>query len=121
MIDLSQRQLLKLWPELDDALYGKNGFGADTAEIYAYTVLPADPSADSASPAAMREEARRENALQAARTLHAVLVLFSEIRDCVITVDDDRLGKWMLTWEFEHRVHITVRKKDVRGKNRVGK
>jgi hypothetical protein len=116
MINLSQQQLLRLWSELDDALYGKNGFGADTAEIYAYTVLPADPTVDSASPAAMREKARRENALQAARTLHSVLVLFSEMRDCVITVDNDKLGKWLLFEPFDHRVHVTVRKKKERRK-----
>jgi hypothetical protein len=36
MINLPIVELLALWSELEAAYYGENGFGGDTAEIYAY-------------------------------------------------------------------------------------
>lgn len=36
-------QALSIWSELEQAYYGDNAYGGDTAEIYAYRLQPADP------------------------------------------------------------------------------
>jgi len=36
MTNLSMTQVLEIWDELRDCLEGSNGYGGDTAEIYAY-------------------------------------------------------------------------------------
>lgn len=40
---LSLVQALSLWSDLDDAYYGKSGFGGEVAEIYAYRLMPYAP------------------------------------------------------------------------------
>lgn len=42
---LSTVQLLSIWSELESALYCRNSFGTDTAEIYMYTLMPYCPMA----------------------------------------------------------------------------
>ncbi len=111
MIHISILQLLRLWSELDDAYYEKNGFGGDTAEIYAYTLLPAHPSADSDAPERMRNKSKEEDGFQAAKTLLEILNLFAKMRKCVIVVDGRRLGRWFLQEPFDYKVHIMIKKK----------
>jgi hypothetical protein len=43
MHNLSMTQALGIWEELVSAYHGKNGFGADTAEIYIYRLMPHVP------------------------------------------------------------------------------
>ncbi len=112
MLDLSTHQLLRLWSELDDAYYGKNGFGGDTAEIYVYTIQPARPITDSEAPEEMRREAVREEGLKAAKTLYEVLVLFSRMRNCLPVIDGRVLAAWLLEEPLDHRVHITIKTSD---------
>jgi hypothetical protein len=113
MINLSTIQLLTLWSELDDALCGENNYGGDVAEIYAYTLQSANPSSGSNAPNSMRDKAQAEDSLKAAKSLHSVLALFSEIRDCTITVGGKEFGDWVAKEPFVHRTHITVKRKGV--------
>ena len=114
MIHISTSQLLRLWSELDDAYYGKNRFGGDTAEIYAYTLQPADPSRNpSLAPEHEYQEAERYAALQAAQTLFHVLCEFEKIRECSVLVNGKIITHSLAHQPFEHRVHIKVQKTSV--------
>ena len=44
MINISMKQLLDVWVELEDAYNGVNGYGGDTTETYAYLVMPFSPT-----------------------------------------------------------------------------
>jgi hypothetical protein len=48
MLNLSIPQAIDIYDELVRAYYGKNGFGTDTAEIYAHRLVPANPTAEAA-------------------------------------------------------------------------
>ncbi len=116
MINLSTRQLLVLWSELDDALHGKNGFGGDTAEIYAHTLLSVNPSADSSVSNRLRKEAKESDAKKAAESLYSVLKLFSKMRDCDIFVENKNLADVPKSYPFGiepiyHRIHVKVKRK----------
>lgn len=116
MLHLSTHQLLNVWNELDDAYYGKNGFGSDTAEIYAYAISEENPSATH-----LGKTYARDQALEAAKTMREILELFAEMRQCSILVDGspflskigDTITKtshffWDDTAQFDHRIHIRI-------------
>lgn len=52
-------ELMGIWGELVECYHGVNGFGGDTAEIYAYRLCASSPSA------ANNDERRREDAVKA--------------------------------------------------------
>ncbi len=104
MLHLSQSQLIRIWSELEQAYYGDNRYGSDTAEIYAYTVMEHSPifAHDGF------DERKQEYYKQAAQTLYKVLTLFETMRGCRIYVNGLRLGDWLCRDTFEHRVHVRV-------------
>ena len=106
MIDLSTTQLINLWVELEDAYNGVSGFGSCTAEIYAYTVMPCNPSYQHG-----KGQYDAEDELNASKALYEVLTLFKSKRDCIIYIEGRRFGKWLLKERFQHRLHIRIKKK----------
>ena len=101
MIDLTMRQALEIWSELEQAYFGKNGYGGDTAEIYAYRVQTRSPLGEAGNGVAMRERA-----LQAGENLISLIRIFMNMRDCEILVDGH--GPELLRGGFDHRVHVKV-------------
>ena len=101
MQNLSLMQALSLWSELEQAYYGDNGFGGNTAEIYAYTLLQSIPSQH------LNEGNETDAGQQAATSLLQVLELFSKLRKCEITIEGcpyhDFLSKPLI-----HRCHVRV-------------
>lgn len=102
---LSSTQLIALWVQLEDAYQGENGFGGDTAEIYAYTLLDHSPLVEKGRETSMGREAAEERAQQAAEALEAVLYHFAAVRQCEIEVDGEELCE---VEPFDHRVHVRV-------------
>lgn len=108
MENISINQALSVWSELWQAYYGKNDFGSDTAEIYAYKVMPRCPILETSRKKKYRKDEAKEYGLQAAQSLYALLVKFSMKNECIITVNGRRLGKWFLKEPFLHRCHVKV-------------
>lgn len=112
MLDLTTRQLIDLWCQLEDCYHGRNGYGGDTAEIYSYSLQPYSPAAHLTSPGernGIAGEAQLKAAQIAGHNLQAVCALFEEKRDCTVITG---MGESIEMGEpFEHRVHITVIRK----------
>lgn len=106
MEHISMLQALTVWSELWQAYYVKNGYGGDTAEIYAYTLQPRCPIME--QPLDSLPEVGIELGLQAAKSLYAILCLFREKHDCSIEVNGKVLGEWFADTPFVHRCHVKV-------------
>jgi hypothetical protein len=101
-------QALDIWSELRQAYYGKNGFGGDEAEIYAYTLMPNVPTLNFKG---ITFDVQNQVAYQnAKRSLYALIIKFIQYHDCKITVliDGESLTHWMETEVFDHRCHVKV-------------
>ena len=98
-MDLSARQACLLWSQLEQAYYGDNSYGGNTAELYAYKF------------GVDRPENSPEVEMEQAGKLYSLLVLFASQRRCQIWVDGRRLGFWALKRPFVHRVHVRVERK----------
>lgn len=115
MLNLSMAQALSVWSDLLEAEFGRNRFGGDTAEIYAYRLQPCSPSAEQPV-GVLGQEACRDQGLIASRNLYEILSHFRDVREVEVFVgcgrtDDGRpLGDWMLGEVFQHRTQIRVRK-----------
>ncbi|MFI5297359.1 MAG: hypothetical protein ACHREM_04615 [Polyangiales bacterium] len=101
MHNLSMKQTLGIWSELDDAYYGKHSYGGDTVELYAYRLMPNDPS-DSHEPY-----------VAAAQSLRALIALWEELHDDArVLVEGERGSVTVLSWleknTFRHRIHMQV-------------
>ncbi len=106
MHNISMIQALKVWSELWQAYFGENGFGGNTAEIYAYRLQPRNPIFESCIGAFLEEKERL--GLQAATSLHALLDKFATDANCSIEVNGKAFGSWVKEEPFAHRVHVTV-------------
>lgn len=107
LLQLSPLGLLGLWDDLLTARYGDNGFGGDTAEIYAYRC--ASPGAATTlmtvpGDAAMLHDA----AIEAAQGLHAIIALFIERHRVTVEVDGRPFGPWVASRPFNYRAHVSV-------------
>ena len=87
MINISINQLLKVWGELVLAYAGKNKFGGDAVEIWAYQLMPFSPAMESD----VSEKGARRNTV-VGQSLRNVLVKFSEDFDCAVYVDGVNLS-----------------------------
>lgn len=108
MENISMSQALRVWSELWQAYYGNNGYGGDTAEIYAYTLQPRTPSMDMEQPGNSFAGLHDKVGLQAAKSLYALLFLFRNKHDCGIQVNGRVLGEWFMSTPFVHRCHVKV-------------
>lgn len=112
---VSMSQALSVWSELEAAYYGKNGYGKNVAEIYAYRLQEFCPTAAYThnSPTSMGAEAQIEAAKKAGGALHELIRLFQEHHNCRVVVMDcrpDEVGEHpdILLEGFDHRVHVKV-------------
>jgi hypothetical protein len=111
MIHLSQYQLVRLWSQLEQAYYGDNGYGSDTAEIYAYTLHEHSPSLmhQDATEGGLLYENQQEMYKNAEESLVSVLKWFEKQRNCNILVNGLSISEWKRTiGNFSHRVHVQV-------------
>lgn len=115
MLNLSQNQLISLWCDLEDAYHGQHAYGSDTAEIYAYLFMSANPSVMnflySQKKGSFMEDAYREETLKAAESLYNLLKTFMQKRDCRIVVNRRKFGEWVAKEPFEHRVEVQIIRK----------
>lgn len=102
MHNISMVQALDIWSELWQAYFGKNGFGGNTAEIYAYTLMPDSPSRNNSQ--------RRQvtDGLIAASSLYSLLELFKSRAQCKIEIDGKEMGLWFKTQPLLHRCHVKI-------------
>lgn len=110
MMSISQNQLLRLWGELMDAYHGKNGFGSDTAEIYAYTLREDCPSRFLLPEASISKESIAGGNRSAADALAGLCLKFEKDHDCKIRIDRMSIKRWrrFAGSDFTHRAHVKV-------------
>lgn len=104
--------LLRLWGSLVEAVHGVNGFGGDTAEVYAYTLLPDNPTRyakrhDGRVPDHVTT-AEREDAEAAADVLAFVLALFVEEYERTAFVNDIPFPAARVVPQTLHRWHVRI-------------
>ena len=109
MMCISQSQLLHVWSELDDAYYGKNGFGSYTAEIYAYTLAEYHPNGNK----------QFIDPAETKGTLCKILEYFAEYRNVDVYIEEKpfivngkRVDHWFWNSAFDYRVHVTIKHKE---------
>jgi hypothetical protein len=115
MQNISMNQALDIWSELWQAYYGKNGFGSDTAEIYAYRLMAYNPTYHSGLNfnSAFRDterfkKAQEEVCEQAQNSLVALLKKFAAENDCMIEVNGKTVDDWAGSEMFDHRCHVKI-------------
>lgn len=115
MDNISINQALDVWSDLWQAYYGKNGFGSNTAEIYAYKIMPNSPkfSMNINSPE------NKKLGLLAAKSLYQLLFKFRHENDCKIEIMETRtkgqkIGRWFTKEPFFYRCHIKITPKRAR-------
>jgi hypothetical protein len=99
-------QALNVWAELEDAYHGANGFGGDTAEIYAYRLMPMSPSYSITSAYEMPEHPQMER--RAWSDLIELCAKFQQHRNCKVVIDDVPLEDCDPNGRFIHRSHVQV-------------
>ncbi len=104
MLNLSVNEMLALWSDLNDAMFGVNKFGGSVAELYMYRF------GFSLSEPHPIEQYRRKDVREANASLYALLAHFAEHRAVSIKVEGRDLGEWVKDAGFEHRVHVEVGK-----------
>lgn len=107
MLNLSIDQALDIWAELENAYQGTNGFGGETAEIYAYKLIPFSHAWTLPESAIFKKEFT-ELCQAAAQNLTALLRKFEKVRKVKITVEDDPYDATHDVEPFGHRVHVRV-------------
>lgn len=106
------RDLLLLWSELEEAKLGKNGYGSDTAELYAYRFVGRQPLVDNECVHGTEtwRNANAEMNREAADALVWLVDTFCRLRECFAYID----GHWPNAWRekigdrFGHRAHVRV-------------
>lgn len=103
MINLVMSEAMKLYGELVEALYGKNGFGGATAELYMYRF-----GFSLADNRHTISSYRAQAVQQACSSLYNLLAFFAENFGAKVFVNERELGPWVKEAGFEHRVHVRV-------------
>jgi hypothetical protein len=113
---LSLSTALSIWSELDDAYYGKNGFGGHVAEIYVYKFL--EPGPHDSMPERFQKEAIRE----ANEVFYNLLAHYAKTRDASLQIQIGnrdqvrKLGPWLRKWPQNHRYHVVVLPRKFKGR-----
>ncbi len=98
----SIHQAVEIWDDLRDAMEGKASHGYD-AEIYAYRLLPHNPSMT------MGKEWRLEDIIRASRSLVEIIDMFRErYTDTTVLIDGLEYNSWLEKYgsTFDHRVKV---------------
>ena len=105
MFDMKTIELLGVWSDLEEALRGESGFGGDTAEIYAFHLVPYSPSS---YPNGRDEKTKLEHAKIAGAALKDLLILFTEHHNCKVTIYDEAFDQNAPARPFDHRCAVRV-------------
>ncbi len=115
MNNISMNQALDIWSDLWQAYYGRNGYGGDTAEIYAYRVMAYDPVVAAGTfsktgfdgTSTFKEHADTVYELAASALVH-ILTKFEVDAECRVEINGKKPIQWIGTERFDHRVHVKV-------------
>jgi hypothetical protein len=117
MHNISMIQALSIYSDLWQAYYNDNSFGSDTAEIYAYRLMPDCPTLnhDGDSFKETNDEVKRN----AANSLVAILNKFCKDNECTCKIDGWTVNQWhnYIGNNFEHRCHVKIIRKRMGDKN----
>lgn len=108
--------LLEVWGQLVECYHGKNGYGGDVAEIYAYHLTRYSPLVhDKTITGKRHEEAKAENALHAANALCSIIEEFCNKYECRAEIDCVTLAEWCALCNhgrhvYDHRCHVKILK-----------
>jgi hypothetical protein len=92
-------ELARLWGELVEAYHGVNGFGGNTAEIYAYRFRIAGVKP---------LEMTLEQQCLTAQALHDLIELFIEEFPSRVRVNGHPFGEWVKNEPLNHRAAVMV-------------
>jgi hypothetical protein len=102
-------QALRIWSDLEQAYFGKNSFGSNTAEIYLYRFMGGVPrDVRMINDPGIMGKVTREDFDNANVAMHDLFKLFASERSAKIEVDGRELGEWLKTARLCHRVHVKV-------------
>lgn len=110
MNNISMNQALGIWDELWQAYYNDNGYGGDTAEIYAYRLMPNIPTLNLKIESLKVETSEAYKIAQS--SLYNLLEKFGHENDCIIKVNGKTLRQWLKTEFFTHRCHVQIIRRD---------
>lgn len=107
--------LLEVWGQLVEAYHGKNGYGGDLAEIYAYhltrynPIVHVTPKSDSK----LYQEQKALTALHAANALCSIIEEFCDKYDSRVEIDGMAMSEWCAICNagrhtYDHRCHVKV-------------
>lgn len=114
ILNIPLGELLKLWGELIEAYHGVNGYGGDTAELYAYRFRRDDPAARldkvDGEKCQLRKDAEHAAEIDARKALYGLLWLFEHtVTNAKVRIDGKMLYQWQqIAEKFDHRVHVKV-------------
>jgi hypothetical protein len=112
MNNVSMNQALSIWSELWQAYYGDNSYGSDTAEIYAYRVMPYSPALLMAKDSQIAIEEGHELARLSACSMRNLVWQFCKEADCKCLIDGEDCDTWLAhNPEFDYRCHVKVVRK----------
>lgn len=106
---ISIEQALFIYDELVLAKYGENGFGGDTAEVYAYKLMPNVPSYNMH----LTDDETLMVEKKAAEELYSICEIFASKHKVNIEIDDIDAKLWLNRVRaeierFNYRIHIKV-------------
>jgi len=105
--NVSMYQALQIWSELEQAYYSDNKYGGDTAEIYAYRLMPNMPG-EQFTKSLMMQQAVIEQQVLAGKDLARLCELFACTRSCQVLIDGLSPYEWSKGQPFDHRAHVQV-------------
>ena len=112
MINVSINRILEVWDQLWLARCGEHSYGSDTAEIYAYLLMPNDPLELIESKAPDSDlvlSAKKERYSKASKSLYNIVTKFAEMNDVKCLIDKQSPEIWFTKNPyFSHRAHVQV-------------
>lgn len=114
MNNVSMNQALSIWSELWQAYYGDNSYGYDTAEIYAYRLMPYSPTYQMSNRCDESFKEQNEQVERdAAFSMRNIAYHFAKEMDCIVIIDGDDVDTWRFKNPlFSHRCHVKVIRND---------
>ena len=109
LLNLPPLTLMELWGELIECLHGVNGYGGDTAEIYAYRFQMYSPVAHNKINTVAGPARLKEIAIESGELLAQLCGMFVVRHECAVLINGTPLDDWPFVYEFDHRVHVTIK------------
>lgn len=113
-LNLSTENALGIWSELERCLQGNNGYGGNTAEIYAYILIPGFTNAWTNPESVIFGEDYKKLTYTAGRNLLQLCKKFSIDNEVKVLIESS--NSWKDVWEIDeskflivHREHVMVK------------